>query len=324
VGEWRQDCDRAILEFESSRSPEARLNAARLLFELATDSDARPHELTGIAPQLLDDVDERIRHIGVDLAPRVFPPEEAEALLARRVQDPSDSVRLEAVGQLADLARPSTRTLLAAALEDPDFNVRFEAARGMAALHDSAGLEVLIEALQRSALRFRALGALAELGDARALPAIRRVHRRWIVSAFDRCQAAGAMARLGDAEGASWLLQRTRRYGGVDRGLAVELLGEVKADGAWERLRELLLDPSDPSRGAAARGLGRLGDVRASTDLVRILEAADLPIELRMDAAEGLCLLGDAASRARVEAAAESWPDPEGKAELRGMLGGER
>ena len=304
-----------------SKSLEDRLSAALRLLELADDPDAHVPELTANAPRLLQDGDERIRRIGVTLAARVLPPEEVEALLAPRVQDPSQLVRLEAVGQLADLERPSARPLLAAALDDSDFLVRFEAARGLAALHHSAGLEVLIEALDRASLRFRALGVLADLGDARALPAVRRVHRRWLISGFERSQAAGALARLGDPEGASWLLQRTRRRGGADRSLAVELVGEVKAAGAWERLREVLLDPGDPCRGAAARGLGRLGDRRALDDLVRILETPDLPIDLRLDAAEGLCLLGDTDGRARVEAAAASWPDSGARAELRSMLG---
>jgi HEAT repeat protein len=300
------------------------LEAAQRLLELASESNGHAAEVTASLPRLLEDRDERIRRIGVEAAARVLPPEEAEDVLAGRVQDPSQFVRLEAVGQLADLERPSTRHLLAAALADPDFNVRFEAARGMAALHHGAGLEVLIEALDRAHLRFRALGALAQLGDARALPAIRRIHRRWLLNGFERSQAAGAMARLGDPEGASWLIQRTRRRRGLDRALAVELLGEVKAEGAWERLREVLLDPRDPTRGAAARGLGRLGDLRAAADPVSILDAADLPIDLRLDAAEGLCLLGDAGARARVEAAAASWPDSEAREELRRMLGDDR
>jgi len=300
------------------------LDEATRLLDLATDSDANHPELASSAHRLLEDRDERIRRIGVALAARVLPPDDLEELLAARMNDPSPLVRLEAVGQLADLERPSTRPQLAAALSDPEFNVRFEAARGMASFHHAAGLDVLIEALDRGPLRFRALGALAQLGDARALPAIRRLHRRWLLNGFERSQAAGAMARLGDPEGASWLLQRSRRLRGADRSLAIELLGEVKAEGAWERLREVLLDPTDPSRGAAARGLGRLGDVRAAADLVRILEAPELPIDLRLDAAEGLCLLGDAAGRARVEAAAASWPDSEAKAELRGMLGDDR
>ena len=307
---------------ESSKKSEVRLDAARTLLDLAAESRSRADELAPVLPRLLDDPDERIRGIGVALAPRVLPADEAEEILAARASDPSREVRLQAVGQLADLERPSTRPALAASLEDPDFGVRFQAARGMAALRHSAGLEVLIQALDRNYLRFSALGALAELGDARAVPAIRRLHRRWLLNGFERTQAAGAMAKLGDPEGASWLLRRTRRRRGADRSLAVELLGEIKAEGAFERLREILEDPADPSRGAAARGLGRLGDPRAVPLLLRVLEAVGegAPGELRLDAAEGLCLLGDARARQQVEAAAERWPDPDTQDELRAML----
>ena len=79
------------------------------------------------------------------------------------------------------------------------------------------------------------------------------------------------------------------------RGCAVELLGEVKAPGARERLLEVLADPRDPARGAAARGLGRLGD-----------------------AAEGLLALGTASARARVAALRLS--SAEARAELVTLL----
>ena len=320
MSDWRQDRDRALLALESSKKSDVRLQAARLLLDLATDSDVPADQLAPVLPRLLEDPDERIRAIAVALAPRVLPVDEAEDILAARAGDPSRDVRLEAVGQLADLERPSTRPVLATALDDPDFSVRFEAARGMVALRHSAGLDVLVQALDRDHLRFRALGALAELGDDRALPAIRRLHRRWFLNGFERTQAAGAMARLGDPEGGTRLLERTRRRRGGDRSLAVELLGEVKAEGAFERLREILEDPRDRSRGAAARGLGRLGDPRAVPVLLRVLEARDESADLRLDAAEGLCLLGDSAVRAQVEAAAAGWSDPDTKDELRAML----
>jgi HEAT repeat protein len=209
---------------------------------------------------------------------------------------------------------------LAAALNDENLSVRFEAARGMAALHHSSGLEVLTEALDDELLRFRALGALAELGDARALPAIRTVFRKFFLSAFERTQAAGAMAKLGDPEGGKHLLERTKRKWSTDRALAIELLGELKIPGALERLLQIVRDRKDTARGAAARGLGRLGDRTALDALVSLFEERQAPEDVRLDAAEGLVLLKDPQARARVEQGAAGFESEEAREEVRAML----
>lgn len=318
--DWRQERDRALLALERAKRWQERAEAAGLLVQLGLEDASRHAELAALIPQLIEDRDERVRRSGVALAAAVLPPEEAERVLGQKLSDGSAEVRVECAGQLADLARPGSRGLLAAALEDPDFHVRFEAARGMAALQHPAGLEVLVEGLDRDALRFRALGALAELGDARALPAIQRIHKRWILPGFERTQAAGAMARLGDPEGARWLMERSRKKGGNDRGLAIELLGELNAADARARLLEVLADTKDPCRGAAARGLGRLEDSSVVPQLAAVLAEPGIPGDLRLDAAEGLCLIGGAQARALVERALETEQDKIIREELRTML----
>jgi HEAT repeat protein len=85
--------------------------------------------------------------------------------------------------------------------------------------------------------------------------------------------------------------------------MAIELLGEVKAPKAAEQLREILADLKDPCRGAAARGLGRLQERSALPLLAAILEDGAQTDELRLDAAEGLCLLGIDEARTVVEGA---------------------
>ncbi|HZI05080.1 MAG TPA: HEAT repeat domain-containing protein, partial [Archangium sp.] len=239
-----------------------------------------------------------------------------------QLADEESLVRLEAAGRLADLTRSDCRGLLARALEDPVFEVRFEAARGMAALKHSAGLEVLVEALEEELLRFRALGALAELGDARALPAVQRLFRRFMLPAFDRTQAAGVLAKLGDAEGATWLLKRTQRKRwswAQDRALAVELCGEVKVPGALERLHTIITNPKDDCRGAAARGLGRLADPKALPWLLALLDEPGVHEDYRLDAAEGLWLLGIPEGRERVRAVLPSLSQ-ESRAELSELI----
>ncbi len=320
--DWRAERDRALVTLERGRHPGVRAEAAELLFHLAAEDASRASEFSPVLAQLLADKQVAVRRTAVGLATVVLSAEELPRFLATRLADEESLVRLEAAGRLADIARPELRGTLAQALEDPVFEVRFEAARGMAAIKHSAGLDVLIQALDEDLLRFRALGALAELGDARALPAVQRLFHRWMLPGFDRTQAAGVLAKLGDAEGATWLLARSRRrwWGGAqDRALAVELCGEVKAPGALELLHTIVANPKDDCRGAAARGLGRLGDPKALPWLLALLDEAGVHEDYRLDAAEGLWVLGVPEGRDRVRAVLPSFSE-EARAELSELI----
>ena len=303
--DWRAERDRALLALERETDPRLRVEAAELLFHLAAEEPTRAAEFSAALTRLLADAQADVRRTAVGLATAVLPDEELPGFLSARLEDRDGGVRVEAAGRLADLGRPDCRGALARVLEDPLFEVRFEAARGMAALKHPAGLDVLFQALDADLLRFRAIGSLAELGDARAVPVLQKLFHRWLLPAFDRTQAAGALAKLGDAEAGRWLLKRTerRRFNWAqDRALAVELCGEVKAPGALERLHAILATPKDDCRGAAARGLGRLADPRALPWLLSLLDEPGVPEDYRLDAAEGLWLLGVPEGRERVRA----------------------
>lgn len=318
--DWRVTRDQLLVALQHERSPQRRAEAAAELVHLAAADESRWPELSPEIPRLLDDRQPEVRRSVLQLAAWTLPPEEARPLLESRLRDPDATVRMEATGQLADQARLECRPALAVALGDDAFLVRFEAARGMAALHHAAGFDVLVEALDNRDLRFRAIGALAQLGDARALPAIRRIFGRWLLPHFERTQAAGALVKLGDLSGAVHLLARTRTRWSVDRAFAIELCGELRLEGARERLLEILNDRSDAARGAAARGLGRMGDPALFETLAVVLEEKGAPDELKLDIAEGLMRLRTPESRARVERAMESFTSAEARLELRGML----
>lgn len=317
--DWRGERDAALLALERADRDE-RAQAAETLHRLAAEDDARWEELAALIPRLIDDPQPEVRQAGLALAALTLDPEDAERVLARQLTDAEEGVRLEAAAQLADLARPSSRGALAGALEDGSLHVRFEAARGMVALRHSSGLGVLLEALSDPELRFRALGALGELGDAQAIPEVERVFHKWFLAGFERTQAAGALAKLGREEGVRHLFDRAKRRWTMDRALAIELLGEVNAPGARERLGEILRDAADPHRGAAARGLAKLPGEPDAATLIEVLVAQETPDDLRLEIAEVLGGLRAPEIKPALERAALLLRSPEARAELEGLL----
>jgi HEAT repeat protein len=316
---WRAVRERALLTLERESSSAVRAEAAEAICDAA--ADAPDEALADFAPdvvRLLTDTQVEVRCAGLALAAEVLPPAEARDVLVRHLTEPAHRVRVEAVGRLADLALPEARGALAAALEDELFPVRFEAARGMVALKHSAGLETLLRALDDADLRFRAAAALAELGNRDAIPALKRVFKGWFLPAFDKTQLAGALARLGDADGIDHLFKRAAKGWSMDRAMAIELLGEVKAPGAKERLLQILAAKEDDCRGAAARGLGRLGDVSTFSVLEPVLREPLVPDDVRLDVAEGLLRLDPA--RARTALSTIRLEADDARAELADMM----
>jgi len=308
-----------LLTLEREKAPALRAEAAGAICDAAADApdDARPDFAPDVV-RLLNDTQEEVRCAGLALAAEVLEPADAKDLLVRNMSDKVHRVRVEAVGRLADLALPEARGALAAALEDESFPIRFEAARGMVALQHSAGLETLLAALEDAELRFRAAAALAQLGNKDALPKLKKVFNGWFLPAFDKTQLAGALAQLGDAEGIEHLFKRAGKGWSMDRAMAIELLGEVKAPGAKERLLEILRTPADECRGAAARGLGRLGDASVFSDVAKVLDEKLVSDDVLLDAAEGLLRLD--ASQAAVRLANVPLSEDDSKAELAAML----
>lgn len=318
MADWRAERDVLLLRLQSERSEKVRAEVAEALCDLALDVPAGDRgELTPAMVQLLNDPQVDLRCAGLALATELLPPAEAQELLERHLSGQEPRVRVEAVGRLADLRRPEARGALAAVLEDTSELVRFEAARGMAALQHPAGLEVLLDALDDSELRFRAAAALAQLGSPDAVPRLKKVFEKWLLPAFDRTQVAGALARLKDPDGIAWLFKRAGRSWSMDRAMAIELLGEVQAPGARDRLEAIVKDPKDDARGAAARALGRLKDPAAEAVLLEELERAT-DDELKLDLAEGLLRLGTPAGRAQL--ATLRFDAREAQEELHAML----
>jgi HEAT repeat protein len=314
----RQRRAQLLLALERGKRDEERAAAASELCEMAAAVEDRADFAADI-PRLLADPLIPVRRCGLALAATVLSASEAIPLLSERLRDPSGEIRTEAAGRLADLSVAEVRAPLASVLEDPIFAVRFEAARGMASLRHPSGLSTLVEALSKGDYRFRALGALAELGDPQALPAVKALFKKWLLPAFERTQAAGVLARLGDEEGSRHLLKVAAGRWSTDRAMALEMCGEIRVPGAFEALERTVRASADPCRGAAARGLGRLGEARAVPALVALLQESSAPEDFRLDAAEGLCRLGSPEARREAEAALPRF-GADARRELEGLL----
>ncbi len=311
--------DLLLLKLEGKSSAAERAEIADSLCDLASEAAVSLRSAFDIGVvRLLADKQTEVRCAGLALASLILKPSAAKDILVRHVTDEIVRVRVEAAGRLADLELPEARGALAAVLQDVSLNVRFEAARGMAMLGHAAGFEVLVEALDDVDLRFRAASALAVLGKTDAIIPLKRAFSSWFLSAFDKTQLAGALAVLGDADGLAHLLRRTTRKWSMDRSMAVELLGEINKPETLSRLFEIVQDVNDAARGAAARALGKLAEPKAEAVLVQMLESGDVDEQLKLDAAEGLLLLGSVSGRERVKAL--QFTEQQAKADLATML----
>ena len=199
---------------------------------------------------------------------------------------------------------------------------RRECLTALAKLDTSRGLETLLAAMTSNEYGVSeiAAGGLGRIGDARALPALRKALKD---SSGDTCSAAAiALATMGDREAVDDLLQAVARNDtgaiGAARALAelgderavqpllramstkhyrvppaaAEALGRLGAPAAFDQLVQALEAESADLRVAAAEALGRLGDTRALEPLRHACRSVDW--EMRQSAALGLGHLGDA------------------------------
>ncbi|HLT32014.1 MAG TPA: HEAT repeat domain-containing protein [Myxococcaceae bacterium] len=321
MSDWDHQRDAALLQLAAAKDAHQRVTALDDLLALAVATPPeRKQELISDLATHLADRDGGVRAAALSLAGELLPTEELIPLLGERLADEDVRVRVEAASQLADLVRPELRGSLARALQDEAYEVRFEAARGMASLKHPAGLDLLVEALNDSEWRFRALGALGELADPRCVPAVRRTFRRWFLNVFERARAATVLALVGEADGANYLVKRLRKRWSFDRAIVAEMVGEARIESARELLLTMLHDPKEPARGAAARGLGRMGGEGAYEVLTTMLERPGLEEDERMDVLEGLCLLRTGQAHRKVEEQLAKMEWSEDKAELQAWL----
>ena len=136
----------------------------------------------------------------------------------------------------------------------------------------------------------RALEILAAMGDRGAMAKLNSM-----AASGGTTRSDAALARLGDAAAVTRLAARVKNGGGRDVSDAIDALGEGGVKTAATIIAGAL-DPSRPlpTKMAAARALGRLGDPSLVPQLKQALTDPDPPV--RVMAAAALARLGDDSS----------------------------
>jgi HEAT repeat protein len=154
----------------------------------------------------------------------------------------------------------------------------------------ATGLVEMLTASKDMTIRARALELLAAIGHAEAAAQLRT-----LAGTGATAQSDAALARLGDAAAVKRLATRVRDGGARDVSDAIDALSEGDVKTAAPTIAAAL-DPSRPlpTKMAAARALGRLGDPTLVPQLKQALKDPDPPV--RVMAAAALARLGDDSS----------------------------
>ena len=271
----------------------------------------------------MQDVDQSVVPDAVITAGRIGNPQAVPALL-NALDHTSGSVRSSVVEALGCIGDSRAVGPLVQLLAEPDEHIQTQAAAALIRCPDTRCVRPLLGILQQTRntdLRRNATRALAATKDPRAVPAIarslddsddtlREVATEALGAIGDRAacgallkllrgnspslvlKAMAAMRKVATAEAVPALIPFVQHFNPSIRRQAVEILGDLRPDDAFDLFAELLEnDQSVEVRTAAARGLGKLKDRQA----IRLLEQAlrDEPT-VRCAAVMGLTTIGDA------------------------------
>jgi HEAT repeat protein len=182
-------------------------------------------------------------------------------------------------------------------------------------------VEKLIKALKVYGVRRKAVGALGEIGDKRAVEPIIE-----LLGAYDRkvrMSAAKALGKIGDKKAVEPLIRTLRDKDELVRRNAVSALGEIVDKRAVEPLIKALGDEDEIVRGMSAKALGEIGDKRAVEPLIKALGAYNK--DIHRSAAEALVKVGDEAVRLLIKALGdEYWQVRMNAANALGEIGDKR
>jgi HEAT repeat protein len=289
----------------------ARIDASRELLDRWRNGEL---EAAGIfAPRLadlLDDAEPLVRISALQGVRLLRKPENLQACesgVLALLADAVPQVRTAALWAAIRLPGDAARAQVRAALQSPEETLRFAAACALADVGDAAALPELAAALRDGYRRQEALSALMSLGDTSALPEVAALFDDESLGEFDRTLVAAALVRFGDPRGAAHLVSRIETDSD-DRPIAAEWAGRLGVQDAVPALSELARSEGNAAQGAAIRALGRLRAPGAEGRLLELAADADAAEDLRMDALEGLAELETPAALELLRSIAESGP----------------
>ena len=210
-------------------------------------------------------------------SPAVDPP------LARLTAHPDENLRRAAVEAVSWRLRkrggPADRLLQALGHKDPQ--TQFLAAEGLARGGRGEGLSVLLSAVDFMtdlSLRQRAVRAMGELGDARALDTLLRLaNESGHALQQEAAEALGHLGRSGAADEIFKLLERFARGTGPVAANALRGLRWLDTPAGWRVVRDRAADDNFAGRDAAVELLGYNDDPATRDLLLRLLiEAGDI------------------------------------------------
>ncbi len=208
----------------------------------------------------------------------------AAAPLIRALADDDAELRARATQALSRLGESAVEPLVVAT-SDGEWKTRMHAAMALGELDDERAVAPLIQLLgdYQEQVRDSAIDALSRLGEAAVQPLVLALGQ-WGVT--DGAAAAKALAHLGDiAVGPLTEALGNQRNRDVRRHAALALR-QMEIPEAVTPLIDALFDEDDLVRGAAAKGLGNLGDRRALGPLRRL--RSDRDPSVRESVAEAL------------------------------------
>ena len=202
---------------------------------------------------------------------------EVDPVLARLCAHPDERLRrgaVEALGwRLRKRGSPPDALLQALSHRDP--TTQFLAAEGLARAGRGEGLSVLLSAvdfLPDLDLRRRAVRALGELGDARALdPLLKLANEAGHALQAEAAEAIGHLGRSGAAEEIFKLLERFAKGDGGVADNALRGLRWLNTHAAWQLIRKRAADETVIFRDTAVELLGYNDDPATRDLLLRLL-----------------------------------------------------
>lgn len=188
----------------------------------------------------------------------------AQAPLVDALRDPSEAVRLRAIGALALKPDPAATPALIAALTDHSVEVRMAAVPALGATATPEAFEALLRALAGAppALREHIAEALSGMGKHHLLQNIAELAKSNVIDV--RLGVAWTLGKIGDPIGIPVLQQFLRDSDPRLRASAAGALGKFATEGAVKALVAASGDPDPKTRAAVVNALGKCGVGQAS------------------------------------------------------------